>query len=358
MSPRTPIFPSPYGPGDTMLLPLRYLRPSTRGAGEYRPAPLSGGDPRREGSLRLVFLGDLMADRNWQLPEVSPRFSELVRGADLVAANAEGPVAPGDEPDRRGPYGSVRFSAAYLGRLLERLGIDPARCLLSAANNHAGDRGRRGLEGTVEALRSLGVRTAGVRHAGSPLLRVDLGPLTVGFAAWTELENRSDAEARGGTWGPEDIDGPRLVAEARESGLACVAALPHWGVEFRHFPGPGVRARAASLAAAGVRIIAGHHPHVVQPLELFEGGLCLYSGGNVVGPAIPLAWPCRLFVALEVALTAAGPAAGELAGYRVHPFLQLRQRGRTRIIGLGELAGRRAGRFRRRLAALFELDDR
>jgi poly-gamma-glutamate synthesis protein (capsule biosynthesis protein) len=106
-----------------------------------------------------------------------------------------------------------------------------------------------------------------------------------------------------------------------------------------------------------VQVIAGHHPHVVQPLELFDRGLCLYSGGNVVGPAIALAWPCRLFVALEAALEVQGPDAGELAGYRVHPFVQLRERGRTRIVGLGELSGRRAGRFRRRLGALFDLDE-
>jgi|GEM_PF-1153294 len=354
---RTPIFPSPYGLGDTMLLPLHYCRPSTRGAGQHRLAPLSGGDPGRDGVLRLVFLGDLMADHNWQLPDVSPRFGELVQGADLVVANAEGPVAPGDTPDRRGPYGRVRFSAAYLGRLLERLGIDPARCLLSVANNHAGDRGRAGLEGTVEALGRLGIRTVGVRDAHSPLVRVDLGPLTMGFVAWTELQNRSDPETRGGTCGPGDIDGHGWIEEARRSGVDCLAALPHWGVEFQHFPRPGVRARAASLASAGVRIIAGHHPHVVQPLERSEGGLCLYSGGNVVGPAIPLAWPCRLFVALEVALTADGTAVGEVAGYRVHPFAQLRERGRTRIVGLGELCGRRAGRFRRRLGMLFKLDE-
>lgn len=357
MSRRTPIFPSPYGLGDTMLLPLRYLRPSTRGGGSHRLAPLAGGAPGMAGALRLVFLGDLMADRDWQLPDVSSRFGRLVSGADLVVANAEGPVAPGDTPDRRGPYGRVRFSADYLGRLLERLGIDRSRSLLSVANNHAGDRGRAGLEGTVKALRDMGIRAVGRRDADSPVVSIDLGPLVVGFAAWTELQNRSDPEARGGTWGPDAVDGHGWVEGARQSGVDCLAALPHWGVEFQHFPRPGVRALAASLVSAGVSLIAGHHPHVVQPLERFDGGLCLYSGGNVVGPAIPLAWPCRLFVALEVALAAAGPAAGKVAGYRVHPFVQLRERGRTRIVGLGELHGRRAARFRRRLGLLFELDE-
>jgi poly-gamma-glutamate synthesis protein (capsule biosynthesis protein) len=117
-----------------------------------------------------------------------------------------------------------------------------------------------------------------------------------------------------------------------------------------------MRVRARGLAEDGFGVIAGHHPHVVQPLELVDGAVCLYSGGNVVGPAIPLSWPCRLFVALEVALATEGPDPGAVIGYRVHPFVQLQQGGRPLVTTLAHLPPVRAGQFRRRLGLLFDLD--
>lgn len=345
---------SPYSWWDTLKLPFRYLRPSSGGGAGFPRAPRSGG--LLEGS-RLLFLGDLMAARNWQLPEVAPAFRELVRRADLVIINCEGPVKPGSEPDGRRPYARVRFSSRYLGQVLECLGVDPGRCVLSVANNHAADCGPEGLTTTVEALRDMGLRVVGAREGESPLVRVNAGPVPVGLVAWTDWQNLGRA-AGCGVWDGEGLSGRRWQEEALAAGIRCLAALPHWGHEFRHFPEPGVRLRARELVGQGFRIIAGHHPHVVQPLETFDGGLCLYSGGNVIGPAIPLAWPCRLFAALEVALATGGPDPGSVSGYRVHPFVQLQEGGRPVITTIGQLPPSRARRFQRRFDALFELDEK
>lgn len=72
--------------------------------------------------------------------------------------------------------------------------------------------------------------------------------------------------------------------------VANVAAIPraattvvyiHWGVEYADTPSDPERALAHSLIEAGADAIVGHHPHVVQPVELYRGVPIFYSLGNL-----------------------------------------------------------------------------
>jgi poly-gamma-glutamate synthesis protein (capsule biosynthesis protein) len=54
----------------------------------------------------------------------------------------------------------------------------------------------------------------------------------------------------------------------------------HWGYELSELPYPADRAWAREAADAGVDLIVGHHPHVVQPLERFGRTIVAYSLGN------------------------------------------------------------------------------
>jgi hypothetical protein len=62
---------------------------------------------------------------------------------------------------------------------------------------------------------------------------------------------------------------------------ALIVSL-HWGYEYDLWPDPAQRAAARALLAAGADVIIGHHPHVVQPIELIESDLVAYSLGNFV----------------------------------------------------------------------------
>ncbi|MBP3962989.1 CapA family protein [Paenibacillus sp. DLE-14] len=61
----------------------------------------------------------------------------------------------------------------------------------------------------------------------------------------------------------------------------------HWGVEYQREP-PSVQQDLASwLADAGVDIILGSHPHVIQPTKWIESGrekgtFVVYSMGNFI----------------------------------------------------------------------------
>ncbi len=54
----------------------------------------------------------------------------------------------------------------------------------------------------------------------------------------------------------------------------------HWGNEYVTWPSPAQVDLAHELIDNGVNIIIGHHPHVVQPVENYHGGIIIYSLGN------------------------------------------------------------------------------
>jgi poly-gamma-glutamate synthesis protein (capsule biosynthesis protein) len=56
----------------------------------------------------------------------------------------------------------------------------------------------------------------------------------------------------------------------------------HWGKEFDCYPGDIQRKMAHVAVENGAGLIIGHHPHVLQRVEEYEGKLIFYSLGNFV----------------------------------------------------------------------------
>ena len=97
------------------------------------------------------------------------------------------------------------------------------------------------------------------------------------------------AEAKGVTIGalgftyPQDSDlrliGDR-IAQLREAGCDLVVASLHWGKETHATPESWQYTYARNVIDLGADIVWGHHPHVLQPVQMYNGGLILYSTGN------------------------------------------------------------------------------
>ncbi len=65
---------------------------------------------------------------------------------------------------------------------------------------------------------------------------------------------------------------------------AKLVAFMHWGYELASYPQPADREWARQAVDAGVDLVIGHHPHVVQGLEWHGRGLIAYSLGNLLLP--------------------------------------------------------------------------
>lgn len=59
----------------------------------------------------------------------------------------------------------------------------------------------------------------------------------------------------------------------------------HWGDEYQNYPSASQKQQAALLSELGVDIIIGHHPHVIQPIDIIQSTkghqtIVFYSLGN------------------------------------------------------------------------------
>jgi poly-gamma-glutamate synthesis protein (capsule biosynthesis protein) len=54
----------------------------------------------------------------------------------------------------------------------------------------------------------------------------------------------------------------------------------HWGFEYHYLPMPYDIMLAHNMIDVGYNTIIGHHPHVVQPFEMYKDKYVFYSIGN------------------------------------------------------------------------------
>lgn len=215
--------------------------------------------------------------------------SPALRDADLVLANLESPVAPRTGP---GPRRLVFQAPVALPKALKQLGVHG----VSTANNHAWDQGVAGVAETRSHLDAVGLWAAGTgatcEEAWAPQVR-ELGGVTVGWLSFTRLVNRHAQ--------PEAVDAsgpcvahwttrrtPQVVQAVRalRPRVDLLVVSLHHGPEYATTPTDAQRVGVAELVKAGADVILGHHPHVLQPIEVVEQdgrtAVVAYSLGNAV----------------------------------------------------------------------------
>jgi poly-gamma-glutamate capsule biosynthesis protein CapA/YwtB (metallophosphatase superfamily) len=349
---------SPYPWHYDLRWPWLHLRPSLRAHVDLPRRPLVARFGSARVSRRVLMFGDLMGLTGDRVPTASRAVQELFARADLIVGNCEAPVVREHNDPGARYLMSLSLGSQYLRDFFTRFAADPTRCVLSVANNHAGDAGADGLRETEARLGALGVQIAGAKDGRpAPLIVREVGALRVGIAAWSTWMN---APLGGGA----NVPGPGEIAaidwreRRRALALDTLLATPHWEWEFQHVPQPDTVAVARGLAAAGVDAIAGHHPHVIQPLAYFgdstRPSLCAFSLGNLFARTVT--WPHRLGALLELELAADDDAddRGRVIAYRLHPTVQTGGPDRARVVALAEAPSRLRARIEERLARLFD----
>ncbi|UCI09394.1 CapA family protein [Mesorhizobium sp. B1-1-8] len=330
-----------------------FLKPSLGGDSSGFAAPAAVlMDPPPARAVRLAFVGDISAVANRIPPECDSAIAALLASADLVVGNCESPIV--ERPSavlgtRLGTHHAMR--ERFLADALAAAGIARDKLVLSLANNHVLDQGVAGFDETVSALARLGIRSIGTA-AGGPVQHLVIGPLTIGFAAFTLWRNAGEA-----VFGERvSMSGdPAQWSSEVGAGVDLLCAVPHWDWEFRHFPRPVTRALARQLAGHGVRLIAGHHAHVVQPVERIGDSLVAYGLGDFLGTALARQpWPGRIGSVLVVDISADAATRGTIAAYRMHFFMRLAAGGHERLVPVEALQGVVKRRVAARLDAIFQ----
>ncbi|HEX4167704.1 MAG TPA: CapA family protein [Bryobacteraceae bacterium] len=235
---------------------------------------------------RLLFAGDVMFSRGVRqqiLAAGDPAFpfrkiAPFLADADLAFVNLESPFSD------KGPYhdeGLIFHAAPAMiaGLQLARVAI------VSTANNHARDCASHGVEFTVNWLNSHGIDPLGSSlsssetHRGVVLARHGI---RFGFLGYTY-------DQQNGNWHDVDeriavIDVGVMTGDVHRLAKRCdvVIVSMHNGIEYMPRPNQAQIAFAHAAIDAGATLVIGHHPHVIQPFEIYKGKLIFYSLGNFV----------------------------------------------------------------------------
>jgi poly-gamma-glutamate synthesis protein (capsule biosynthesis protein) len=144
--------------------------------------------------------------------------------------------------------------------------VDSGLDLFSLANNHRDDCGEAGQSETQRVLEHAGLGFIG--PGPQPVYR-EINGLRLAFLAF-DATSQWDGELA------QDA-----VRSARSTGAMVVVSM-HWGSEYQSGPSPQQMEIAAQLSEAGVSLIWGHHPHVLQPAAWIGKTLVFYSLGNAL----------------------------------------------------------------------------
>jgi poly-gamma-glutamate capsule biosynthesis protein CapA/YwtB (metallophosphatase superfamily) len=232
----------------------------------------------------LIGVGDIMlggrakrviAENGGDYPFAAVR--PLLRRAAFVLGNLEGPLA---RKARRRPRTFSYRVNPELAPALTRAGIR----VVTLANNHLLDCGRGGVRESLHALAQAGIAPLGAGRnetaAHAPVCR-PAGPWRVGLLGY--YWNRRCAATA-------DLPGSAMdppAALAADLGrlrtqVDRVVVTFHWGVPYEREPAPADRAKARLAVDCGADVVIGHHPHIVQPFEIYRGRPIFYSVGNFV----------------------------------------------------------------------------
>lgn len=228
------------------------------------------------------------ATRETHAYDFKPMYADVIdyiKGFDVAFINQETLMCgEGYEPS-----GYPNFNSPQeLGLDLIEIGFD----VIGISNNHMLDKGSTGLKKTLDFYHSDEMSDALMiggyydRTDFDNIRTLERDGVTIAFLSYTYGTNGHVLPAGSELVVPyiNDYDIIRQCAFAEQIGDITIVSI-HWGDE-----NSGVndeqRRTAQLLADNGADVIIGHHPHVLQPIEIIESAhgeaLCIYSLGNLL----------------------------------------------------------------------------
>lgn len=247
----------------------------------------------QENRVTLLFAGDAMQHtpqiyaaktvNGYNYNSVFELVKEKITEADIAIVNFE--TTLGGKPYTGYPLFSSPNEYAVA---LKDAGFD----IFLTANNHALDTGKKGLEQTIRVIKELGAKQTGTfeskeqRELNYPLMIIKNG-IRIAFLNYTYGTNGLITEK------PNIVNliDTLLIKEDLETTQLLkpdiIIAAMHWGVEYHTRPSKKQKKVAQFLLNNDVRIIIGHHPHVIQPIHTNKENdsikhTIFYSLGNFV----------------------------------------------------------------------------
>ncbi len=237
-----------------------------------------------QSEVSVVAVGDVMLG-SW-VPAILDQKGSLypfeqtlgvLKSGDATIANLEAPFTEDGEPFEK------KFNFKVPPKHAQGL-KDGGISVVTLANNHIMDFGESGLFSTMCTLEDVGVKYCGaglnLDGAARPAIIESDGKKIAFFGySMTFPQEFYATEDSSGTAYP----GPDLMVNtmaAWKDSVDFMVVSFHWGAEKRETP-KDYQIYFAHLAIDnGADLVLGHHPHVLQGMELYKNRLIAYSLGN------------------------------------------------------------------------------
>ncbi len=249
-------------------------------------------------SLSLTFAGDIMAHEvNFTQPPYGAIYDEvrdILKADDYSFANLEFSI-----DDSKPMTGSPKEESPLFNIHSDYIqaAIDGGFDVFSNANNHSCDHGAASVSATIRAMKTLSETTpiyySGMHEASEKdfaVTTIQHGPWKIGYLAVTGIMNENDGV---------DMVNRILYKSSEAKRKAFITYLEsvtpdydmfilsaHVGTEYLTEPAQIQKEFFLEILKAGVTIIWGNHPHVLQPWEkvVVNGSnrLIMHSVGNFI----------------------------------------------------------------------------
>ena len=244
---------------------------------------------RAQQTFKIIFTGDIMnhapqlaaartGKNTYDFSENFIYVAKILKSADFVAGNLETPL--GIKPYAGYPLFSAPPS---LATALKKAGFTH----LMTANNHAYDKGEKGIRQTLRIL-----DTAAMAHTGSfyhqsekdslPFVMLEKNGFRIALMNFTYGVN---GHTRRESPLVNHIDTVKMKEQIRKAKAARpdeIIVFLHWGKEYATHPSAYQQKVENFLHRQGIRLIIGAHPHVIQPVKWQQDNLTAYSLGNFI----------------------------------------------------------------------------
>ncbi|MBI5729426.1 MAG: AmmeMemoRadiSam system protein B [Candidatus Magasanikbacteria bacterium] len=237
------------------------------------------GNSAPEKNITMQFFGDIMLDRNvaqamgssgldYLLEKIRGQENRFFVGADLFMANLEGPFAPSRIQTSKTI--AFRFDPKW-AKQLKQYHFDA----VTLANNHSLDMGRQNDAFTRITLEKNNIRYCGQEFSEGPELNMVLGedvglPEPVAFVCFETIDHEIDKEKVAAA-----------ILEGRQKARYVIVQV-HGGTEYRRTSTEAQQELYHWLIDQGATAVIGHHPHVVEEIEIYKDKPIVYSLGNFI----------------------------------------------------------------------------
>ena len=237
-------------------------------------------------TITLFAAGDIMLSRAVESKMLAKNdfnycfspMTKLITEADLAFANLESPIIAGSVV----PSGSFSFRAnPKSAAALKTAGFD----VLTLANNHFGNFGQKGMTETFKYLDEQGVKYVGAGTNAAQMknpLVIEKQGIKVAFLGYSYGPDYYAATSQAAGFALMDQGQLIKDLEAAKKLADLIIVTMHDGIEYTNDPSEHQQAFARLAVDHGADLVIGHHPHVVQQMEIYKDKYIFYSLGNFV----------------------------------------------------------------------------